>query len=69
MIEQVLIRSGMPSDEICIAARENESDLIVVTTHGYTGFKHFLLGSTAERVVNRAPCPVLIVRKRERDFA
>jgi len=43
-------------------------DLIVIATHGYTGLKHVLLGSTAERVVRHAPCPVLTVRERERDF-
>jgi nucleotide-binding universal stress UspA family protein len=40
-----------------------ESDLIVVTTHGYIGPKHVLMGSTDERVVHHAPCPVLAVRK------
>jgi universal stress protein A len=68
MVEHLLVRDGTPFDEICNAARENESDLIVIATHGYTGLKHVFLGSTAERVVRHAPCPVLIVRERERDF-
>jgi hypothetical protein len=38
-----------------------------LTTHGYTGLKHVLLGSTAERVVRYAPCPVLTIRAHEAD--
>ena len=45
-----------------------EADLIIISTHGYTGLKHVLLGSTAERVVRHAPCPVLVVRETEREF-
>jgi len=41
----------------------------VIATHGHTGLKHLVLGSTAERVVRHAPCPVLTVREREREFA
>jgi universal stress protein A len=61
-------RLGTPYEEIVNVAREWEVDLIVIATHGYTGVKHFLLGSTAERVINVSPCPVLIVRQTERDF-
>jgi nucleotide-binding universal stress UspA family protein len=61
-------RLGTPDEEIVKVARERSVDLIVMATHGYTGFKHFLLGSTAERVVNDSPCPVLVVRQEERDF-
>jgi len=43
--------------------------LIVIGTHGNTGLKHLFLGSTAERVVRLAPCPVLTVREQEREFA
>jgi nucleotide-binding universal stress UspA family protein len=63
-----LVRVGRPYHEIITAARELNVDLIVIATHGYTGFKHVLLGSTAERVVRHAPCPVLTVREREHDF-
>ncbi len=59
------IRSGTPAfDEICFLARELSADLIVTPTHGYTGLKHILLGSTAERVVQHSPCPVLVARPR-----
>jgi len=42
------------------------ADLIVIGTHGRTGLDHALLGSTAERVVRHAPCPVMVVRGNER---
>jgi nucleotide-binding universal stress UspA family protein len=57
--------SGAPWHEITEQARREATDLIVVGTHGYTGLKHVLLGSTAERVVRHAPCPVLVVRAAE----
>ena len=61
-------RLGTPFEEIVKVAKEREVDLIVMATHGYTDLKHFFLGSTAERVVRLAPCPVLVVRWHERDF-
>ena len=57
-----VVRAGKPYAEICEAAKVLEADLIVLTTHGYTGLKHVWLGSTAERVVRHALCPVLVVR-------
>lgn len=62
---QTLVRLGSPFTEIVAAAKDEDLDLIVIATHGYTGLKHVLLGSTAERVVRHAPCPVLTVRVRE----
>ena len=59
-----LLRFGRPYLEITEAAGEVGADLIVLTTHGYTGLKHVVLGSTAERVVRHAPCPVLVVREK-----
>jgi nucleotide-binding universal stress UspA family protein len=53
---------GMPSAQIASMASKYGSDLIVVGTHGRSGLEHILLGSTAERVVTMAPCPVLTVR-------
>ena len=47
---------------------EIRADLIITTTHGYTGLKHLMMGSTAENIVRRAPCPVLVVRELEHDF-
>ena len=68
LLEKTLVRQGVPFHEITEAARSLKIDLIVITTHGYTGWKHALIGSTAERVVRHAPCPVLSVREIERDF-
>ena len=51
--------------EIIRLAREIDADLIVLSTRGHSGLKHLLLGSTAERVVRNAPCPVLVARKRK----
>ncbi len=59
---EILVLEGGPFYKICEAARTVQADLIVIATHGHTGLKHFLLGSTAERVVRFAPCPVLTVR-------
>lgn len=52
---------GVPSQSILRTAEEVDADLIVLGTRGLTGFAHLLLGSTAERVVQRARCPVLTV--------
>lgn len=59
---EFLPREGIAFEEIIRAARETKSDLIVMTTHGYTGLRHMLMGSTAERTVRYSPCPVLILR-------
>ncbi len=56
---------GKPFREIARVATEWNVDLIIIATHGYTGLKHIQLGSTAERVVRHAPCPVLVVRGHE----
>ena len=62
------VRSGLAAFEIVEAAKELDVDLIVLATHGYTGWKQFAIGSTAERVVRAAPCPVLVVREKEHEF-
>lgn len=68
LIERTIVRFGAPFTEITEAARTLKVDLIIITTHGYTGLKHVFLGSTAERVVRHAPCPVLTVRQKEHEF-
>jgi nucleotide-binding universal stress UspA family protein len=55
-------RFGIPSQQVNAAASELHADLVVVGTHGQTGLPHILLGSTAERVVRGASCPVLTIR-------
>ncbi|PYK98861.1 MAG: universal stress protein [Verrucomicrobia bacterium] len=68
LVEKTLVRFGRSFHEIADAARTLKVDLIIISTHGYTGLKHALLGSTTERVVRYAPCPVLVVREREHEF-
>ncbi len=55
-------RSGAPAEEIVRFADENSADLIVMGTHGWTGLRHLVMGSTAENVVRTANCPVLTVK-------
>lgn len=62
------IRSGTPFIEIAKYAEEQEIDVIVVGTHGRSGITHLLLGSTAEKIVRKAPCPVLTVRPKGHQF-
>ena len=61
-VEKTLVRNGVPYREITDAARTLKADLIVISTHGYSGLAHVFMGSTAERVVRHAECPVLVVR-------
>ena len=62
LVQGRIVRYGKAFNEIAAAARELKADLIIIATHGYTGLKHTFLGSTAERVVRHAGCPVLVVR-------
>jgi nucleotide-binding universal stress UspA family protein len=57
----------MPSQKVGELAKMLGTDLIVMGTHGRTGLDHVLLGSTAERVVTTAPCPVMTIRLEKRD--
>ena len=60
-----IVNFGKPFQEIVQVAKDQGADLIVIATHGYTGLKYIQLGSTTERVVRHAPCPVLVVRQAE----
>jgi nucleotide-binding universal stress UspA family protein len=62
------VRTGRAYGQICEVASEIGAELIVIATHGRTGLRRLMLGSTAERVVQHAPCPVLVVREKEREF-
>ncbi len=66
---QVHIREGKPFLEIIRAAKKIPADLIVVGSHGQSGLAETLFGSTAEKVVRKAPCAVLVVRHPEHTFA
>lgn len=65
---QTMTRKGSAEHEIIDAAKELGSDLIILGTHGRTGVERLLMGSTVEKVVRRAGCPILIVRPHEHDF-
>lgn len=57
---------GHAGEQICARSNEQHADLIITSTHGTTGLKHVLVGSTAEYVVRHASCPVLVVPSNER---
>ncbi len=59
---KAILVKGLPAEQILRAAKRLRCDLIVLATHGRTGLRHVLMGSVAENVVRRAPCPVLTVR-------
>jgi nucleotide-binding universal stress UspA family protein len=60
VVRRVVI--GIPYRKIVEVAETDKVDLIVMATHGRTGFSHLFMGSVAERVVRTAPCPVLTIR-------
>jgi len=64
----VAVTVGTPYAEILAYAEAHVADLIVMGTHGRGGMTHMLLGSIAERIVRRAPCPVLTVRRPQHGF-
>ena len=78
--ELALVRASLPADvsvdsyvtegdaagTIVDTARETKADLIVMSSHGYTGMRRWVMGSVAEKVVRAAPCPVLVVRRNAR---
>jgi nucleotide-binding universal stress UspA family protein len=63
-----VITASSPAPVIIDYAKRHDIDVVVIGTHGRGGFERFLMGSVAERVVRTAPCPVLTVRDREREF-
>jgi nucleotide-binding universal stress UspA family protein len=63
-----IIKVGKPFIEIIDVAKAENADLIVISSHGRTGMDHVLFGSTADKVVRKAPCPVLTVRPHEHEF-
>ncbi|HKP71726.1 MAG TPA: universal stress protein [Pyrinomonadaceae bacterium] len=65
-VEEVLAH-GDAAGEIVRVAREHDVDLIVISSHGRTGWGRMLFGSTAESVVRHAHCPVLVVKPKESD--
>ena len=66
-VEATVIQ-GIPFAEIISTAKEKEIDMIVIGSHGRTGISHMMLGSVSEKVVRKAPCPVLTVRQPGHEF-
>ena len=60
---EIVVVHGVPFHEIIETAKAQQVALIIMGTHGRTGFQHVLLGSVAEKVVRLAPCPVLVARQ------
>jgi len=65
---ETIISRGTPFMEVINISREKAVDLIVIATHGKTGLEHVFFGSTAEKVVRKAPCPVLTIRDPKHGF-
>jgi len=65
---QCIVRQGMPCETILALAEEESADLIVMGTHGRRGLDRWTMGSVTEKVVRKARCPVLAVRKPAHDF-
>jgi universal stress protein A len=61
-VDSALTIALHPRDEIVRAATKLPADLLVLSTHGYTGLRHALFGSDAEKILEQAPCPVLVIR-------
>ncbi len=68
VVSRKIVRTGKPFYEINQYALEENINLIIIATHGHSGMEHILFGSTAEKVVRKAPCPVLVVRSGEHEF-
>lgn len=65
---QTILKTGKPFVEIIDTAAELDVDIIIIATHGHSGVEHILFGSTAEKVVRKAPCPVLTIREPVKGF-
>ena len=62
---QCVVREGRPSETIVEYAKENSMSMICLATHGRSGLNHLLLGSTTEKILRKAECPVFVVRSTE----
>ncbi|NCQ17091.1 MAG: universal stress protein [Ignavibacteria bacterium CG_4_8_14_3_um_filter_37_9] len=65
---RTVLKTGKPFVEIIETAKEEDADLIIISTHGHSGVEHILFGSTADKVVRKAPCPVLTLREPIKGF-
>jgi nucleotide-binding universal stress UspA family protein len=62
------LAQGDPAEEILKQTRSLNADLLIVGTHDTVGLERFLMGSVAEKVAKHAPCPVLVVRRKQRPY-
>ena len=61
-IDALQVTALHPRNQIVQAATDLAADLMVISTHGYNDWQHLLFGSDAEKIVQHAPCPILVVR-------
>jgi nucleotide-binding universal stress UspA family protein len=61
-VDPLLRKTPSISEGILEVVRELSADLVVLSTHGYSGWRHLLFGSDAEKILEQAPCPVVVVR-------
>lgn len=66
---KTLVKTGKPFVEIIETAAAENIDLIIIASHGHSGVEHILFGSTADKVVRKAPCPVLTLREPVKGFS
>jgi nucleotide-binding universal stress UspA family protein len=69
IIVDILVQQDFAHCGVVESARAIGADLIIATTHGRSGVKHLLMGSTVEKIVRNAPCPVLVLRDPEHQLA
>lgn len=60
---ELIVSVGNPFEELMRLAQERKVDLLVISTHGRSNFQYLLIGSTAEKLIRHAPCPVFVVRR------
>lgn len=68
IVADYVIYEGFPEECILDYAKRQDADIIIMGSHGRRGLKRMILGSVAEHVVRRAPCPVLVVKENEHEF-
>ena len=68
IVADYVIYEGFPEECILDYAKQQEADVIIMGSHGRRGLKRMILGSVAEHVIRRSPCPVLIVKENEHEF-
>jgi universal stress protein A len=68
IVADYVIYEGFAEECILDYAKRQEADIIIMGSHGRRGLKRMILGSVAEHVIRRAPCPVLVVKENEHEF-